>query len=42
MDYVKNKRINAVAALEDLLEEGAPRDDVSQEESLDALYAAIR
>src|SRR5258707_7140538 len=41
MDYVKNKSVNPVAALEDLLEEGAPRDDVPMEENLDALYTAI-
>ncbi len=41
MDYVKNESVNAVAALEDLLEEGAPRHDVPMEENLDALYTAI-
>ncbi len=41
MDYVKNKSVNPVAALEDLLQEGAPRDDVPMEKNLDALYTAI-
>src|SRR5258708_3671231 len=41
MDYVKNKSVNPIAALEDLLKDGVPLDDVPMEGNLDALYTAI-
>src|SRR5258708_14243900 len=41
MGYLKNKSIDPVAALEDLLDLDASRDDVPAEKKLDALYTAI-
>ena len=40
MDYVKNKSVNPLVALEALME-GTSRDNVPAEENLDALYTAI-
>ena len=41
MEYLKNKSTDLVAALKDLLDLDASRDDVPAEEQLDALYTAI-
>ncbi len=41
MEYLKNKSTDLVAALKDLLDLDASRDDVPAEEKLDALYTAI-
>ncbi len=39
--YLKIESANPIVALEDLLDEHAPRDDVPAEEQLDSLYTAI-
>src|SRR5258705_2330932 len=41
MEYLKNKSADPVAALEDLLDPDASRDDMPAEEKLDVLYSAI-
>src|SRR5258708_10988228 len=41
MEYLKNKSADPVAALEDLLDPDASRDDMPAEEKLDGLYSAI-
>ena len=41
MEYLRTKSVSPVVALEDLLDEGASRDDVPAEEQLDLLYTAI-
>ncbi len=41
MEYLKNRNTDPVAALEDLLDLDASRDDVPAEGKLDALYTAI-
>ncbi len=41
MEYLRNETTDPVAALEDLLDPDASRDDVQAEEKLDTLYTAI-
>src|SRR5258706_14651374 len=41
MEYLRNKTTDPVAALEDLLDPDASRDDMPAEEKLDILYSAI-